>query len=88
MSRNEGNYSVATYKKSLSDQPLGHLVQYQALLTLKQKGLSRYYIGSRFYRAEQPGVSEKQVNISSFKAGFASFLLPRVTLKLIRQKQF
>jgi len=88
MSGNEAHYSVATYKKSLSDQPLGHLVQYHALLTLKEKGRSRYYIGSRFYREELPGVTEKQVNISSFKAGFSSFLLPRVTLKFNRQGQF
>lgn len=87
MSGNEGNYSVATYKKSLSDQPLGHLVQYHALLKLKEKGRSRYYIGSRFYREELPGVTEKQVNISSFKAGFSSFLLPRVTLKFTIQEQ-
>ena len=82
MSSNEGNYSVATYKKSLSDQPLGHLVQYQAILTLIEKGRSRYFIGTRFYRENLPDVTEKQVNISSFKAGFASFLLPRVTLAL------
>ena len=67
MSRNEGNYSVATYDKSLTDQPLGHMVQYQAILTLKEKGRSLYYIGSRFYQEDLPGVSEKQVDISSFK---------------------
>ncbi|MDC0134426.1 hypothetical protein OAI36_00055 [Alphaproteobacteria bacterium] len=88
MSGNEANYSVATYKKSLSDQPLGHLVQYHALLTLKEKGRSRYYIGSRFYREELPGVTEKQVNISSFKAGFSTFLLLRVTLKFTSQGQY
>jgi FemAB family protein len=88
MSGNEANYSVATYKKSLSDQPLGHLVQYHALLTLKDKGRSRYYIGSRFYREDLPGVTEKQVNISSFKAGFSTFVLPRVTLKCISQRQY
>ena len=38
MSVNEGNYSVATYDKSLTDEPLGHMVQYQAILTLKEKG--------------------------------------------------
>ena len=87
MSGNEGNYSVATYKKSLSDQPLGHLVQYHALLKIKEKGRSRYYIGSRFYREELPVVTEKQVNISSFKAGFSTFVLPRVTLKFTIQEQ-
>ena len=86
MSSNEGNYSVATYKKSLSDQPLGHLVQYQAILTLKEKAKSRYFIGSRFYREDLPGVTEKQVNISNFKAGFSTYILTRVTLKFTNHR--
>jgi FemAB family protein len=80
MSCNEGNYSVATYDKNLTDQPLGHMVQYQAILTLKEKGKSLYYIGSRFYIENLPDVSDKQVDISSFKAGFSTFMVPRVVL--------
>lgn len=80
MSGNEGNYSVATYDKNLTDHPLGHMVQYQAILTLKEKGKSLYYIGSRFYCEDPRGVSEKQVDISSFKAGFSTFMVPRVVL--------
>jgi FemAB family protein len=80
MSCNEGNYSVATYDKNLTDQPLGHMVQYQAILTLKEKGKSLYYIGSRFYLENLPDVSDKQVDISSFKAGFSTFMVPRVVL--------
>lgn len=80
MSGNEGNYSVASYDRSLTDQPLGHMVQYQAILTLKEKGKSIYYLGSRFYREDLPDVSEKQVDISKFKAGFSTFIVPRVVL--------
>ena len=82
MSGNEGHYSVATYDKDLTNQPLGHMVQYQAILTLKEKGRSLYYIGSRFYHEDLPGVSKKQVDISSFKAGFSTFMIPRVVLLL------
>lgn len=87
MSSNEGNYSVATYDKNLIDQPLGHMVQYQAILTLKEKGKSLYYIGSRFYREELPSVSGKQVDISSFKAGFSTFMVPRVVLLLSSMRE-
>lgn len=86
MSPNEGNYSVATYEKSLTDQPIGHLVQYKAIQTLIEKGRSRYFIGTRFYREDMPDVTGKQVDISNFKAGFATTILPRITLKLTPPK--
>ena len=80
MSGNEGYYSVATYDKSLINEPLGHMVQYQAILSLKEKNRSLYNIGSRFYHEDLPAVSKKQVDISSFKAGFSTFMVPRVVL--------
>ncbi len=80
MSGNEGFYSVGTYDKSLTNAPLGHMVQYQAILSLKEKDRSLYYIGSRFYNEDLPDISEKQINISSFKAGFSTFMVPRVVL--------
>jgi len=80
MSVNEGNYSVATYDKSLIHEPLGHMVQYQAILTLKEKGRSLYYIGSRFYSENLPSISKKLVDITSFKAGFSTFIVPNVVL--------
>ena len=80
MSVNEGNYSVATYDKSLMEEPLGHMVQYQAILTLKEKGRSLYYIGSRFYSENLPSISKKLVDITSFKAGFSTFMVPNVVL--------
>ena len=80
MSVNEGNYSVATSDKSLMDEPLGHMVQYQAILTLKEKGRSLYYIGTRFYSENLPSISKKLVDITSFKAGFSTFIMPNVVL--------
>ena len=80
MSANEGNYSVASYDKNLIDEPLGHMVQYQAILTLKEKGRSLYYIGSRFYFENLPSISKKLVDITSFKAGFSTFMVPNVVL--------
>jgi len=56
------------------------MIQYQTILTLKKKGTSIYNIGSRFYREQLPGVSEVQVNISSFKVGFSSLVVPTVGL--------
>lgn len=80
MSNFQCHYSVASYDKDLSDQPLGHLVQYEAILTMKGKGIEMYYIGDRFYQENLPFVTNKQVDISHFKQGFSSKIFPRIGL--------
>ena len=80
MSSYQCHYSVGSYDKRLSDQPLGHMIQYQAILTMKEKGKKMYYLGDRFYEENLPFVTEKQVNISNFKQGFSSQILPRIGL--------
>jgi FemAB family protein len=80
MSTYECNYSVGTYDKKFFDQPLGHMTQYQAILTAKEKGRKRYYLGDRFYREDLPYVTEKRVQISLFQQGFCSHIFPRIGL--------
>ena len=86
MSSYQCNYSVASYDRQLSDQPLGHMIQYQAILTMKEKGRQMYYLGDRFYKEDLPFVTEKQVNISNFKQGYSSQITPRVGLFFQSQK--
>ena len=78
--KNESSYAVGVYDRNLSDQPLGHLIQYRAIEEMLKRNLRWYYIGPRFYKEELPFVTEKQVNISSFKQGFSSHLFPRIGL--------
>ena len=80
MSKYECNYSVGSYNKELFDQPLGHMIQYQAILTAKEKGRKMYYIGERFYKEDLPHIPEKRVQISHFKQGFSTNIFPRVEL--------
>ena len=80
MSEYQCQYSVGTYDKQLSDQPLGHMIQYEAILKMKEAGRRSYYLGDRFYQENLPDVSKKQVNISNFKQGFSSQMYPRVGL--------
>ena len=80
MSEHQCNYSVGSYDKKFSDHPLGHMIQYQAILTAKEKGRSIYYIGDRFYREDLPSVTEKRAQISHFQQGFSSKILARVGL--------
>ncbi len=80
MSHYECNYSVGSYDRDLPDEPIGHMIQYQAILTAKEKGRKSYYIGDRFYHEKLPQVTEKRVQISHFQQGFSTKVFPRVGL--------
>lgn len=80
MSKDQCNYSVGTYDKKLSNHPLGHMVQYQAILTMKEKGKKIYYLGDRFYKEDLPLISKKRVDISYFQQGFSNQIFPRLGL--------
>ncbi len=73
-------YSVGSYDRKYIDQPIAHLIQYQAILTMKKKNRKMYYIGDRFYLEHLPHVTNKQVDISHFKQGFSSIMFPRIGL--------
>ena len=74
------NYSVGSYDKDFSHEPLGHMVQYQAILTMKEKGKKIYYLGDRFYKEDLPSITKKRVDISYFQQGFSSKVFPRMGL--------
>lgn len=80
MSDYECNYSSGVYNRELSDQPLGHIVQYHAILTMKDKGRKLYLLGDRFYNEELPYITHKRVQISNFQQGFSSKILPKIGL--------
>ena len=82
MSKFQCYYSVGSYDRNYIDQPIAHLIQYHAILTMKEKNRKMYYIGDRFYTENSPYVSNKQVDISHFKQGFSSIMFPRIGLIL------
>jgi len=75
-SADEGLYAVGAYKRELFDKPLGHLVQFKAIEELKRRGCKQYEIGQRFYETDVPPPSNKELSISHFKEGFATYIKP------------
>lgn len=78
----EGLYAIGAYDRSLFDKPLGHVVQYHAIEEMKRRGLRWYKLGARAFPADMPAPSEKDLQISNFKSGFASHLYPAYMLQL------
>lgn len=78
----EGLYAVGAYDRSLFDKPLGHVVQFHAIEEMKRRGLRWYKIGARTYSSDQPPPTPKEIDISNFKQGFASHLMPNYRLRL------
>jgi FemAB family protein len=77
-SRDECIYSVAAYNRSMFDKPVGHVIQQLAIEHMKKINLSWYRIGNKFFPKD--GATDKEINISKFKEGFASKLIPRFEL--------
>jgi FemAB family protein len=80
-SRDEGFYAVGAYRRELFDKPLGHIVQYQAILELKKRGMRWHRLGVRPFLGSIPKPSDKEISIGEFKQGFASHVFPRYLLR-------
>ena len=80
-SRDEGQYSVGAYDRSLFDKPLGHVVQYRAIEEMRGRGIRWYKLGARPYLSDIPIPTDKEMSISDFKQGFASHIFPRYCLR-------
>lgn len=78
MSHDEAVYGVGVYDRSLFDKPISHVLQWEAIKYLKSQGIKWYKIGRRFYPADQP--TDKELNISYFKEGFASHMLTELII--------
>ena len=77
VTRDEGLYAVAVYDRELFDKPIGHVLQKRAIEIMKQRGLRWYRLGERLFLSDSPKPSEKELSISLFKQGFASYLSSR-----------
>ena len=75
--KDEGYYSIAAYKRSLFDKPLGHIIQFKAIEILKEKGVKWYYLGPRYFQQDYNSPSDKQIAIADFKEGFSTDIIPR-----------
>ena len=81
-SRDEGLYAIAAYDRELFDKPIGHVVHQLAIETMKQHGLRWYRIGERQFQSDIPKPTEKELSISLYKQGFASYISPRFVFSL------
>ncbi len=66
------SYAVGAYDRALFDQPVSHIIHYQAIQHMKAQGMSWYYIGARCNKNEWMQPSDKEWQIGHFKAGFST----------------
>ena len=82
-SRDLGLYSVGAYKRELFEKPIGHAVQMIAIKKLKEIGCKQYLLGSKATNLSVQTSSSKELSISYFKEGFASYLYAQPHLEVI-----
>ena len=81
VTRDECEYAVGAYDRSLFDKPLGHVVQYHAIEEMKRRNIRWYKLGPRFYPADVPHPTQKELSIADFKQGFASHIFARFDIR-------
>lgn len=81
VTRDESEYAVGAYDRNLFDKPLGHVVQYHAIEEMKRRNIRWYKLGPRFYPADVPLPTQKELSIADFKQGFASHTFPLFCLR-------
>jgi len=84
LTKDEANYSVGVYRRDLSDQPLGHVVQDRAIQYFLDLGLKRYKIGHKPFQTLNSELSQKEKSISEFKSGFGAELVAEPQLKKMK----
>lgn len=84
LSRDEGLYSVAAYKRELFDQPMGHVVQYVATGELIRRGVRWYKLGNKPQSTDANPSTAKEYSIADFKQGFATNIMPRYRFSHLR----
>ena len=77
VTRDECEYAVGAYDRSLFAKPLGHVVQYHAIEEMKRRNIRWYKLGARIYSTDVPHPTPKELSIADFKQGFASHIFPR-----------
>lgn len=85
VTRDECEYAVGAYDRSLFDKPLGHVVQYHAIEEMKRRNIRWYKLGPRFYPADMPHPTQKELSIADFKQGFASHIFARFDISYLIQ---
>ena len=75
-SLHEARYDVGAYNRDLFDKPIGHIAQHTAIEELKKRNIRFYKIGRKYFQNDIPNPSPKEISISHFKEGFASFIAP------------
>jgi FemAB family protein len=76
LSKDECEYAVAAYNRSLFDKPIGQLVQLKAIEEMKKRNLKFYRLGRKSLDTNKIKPTDKERTISLFKDGFASFYSP------------
>ncbi len=83
-SRDECIYGVGAYLEEQKEiMPIGHIVQYTAIIEMLKRNIKLYFIGPRHYSAHNPAPTEKMISISKFKEGFTNNIYTRNCIKYI-----
>lgn len=81
-SKDEVDYEIAAYDRSLFHLPIGHPIQFRAIQKMKDLNCKWYRVGELTNVANNTKVDLKKLQIEKFEAGFSSNIFPKYLFEL------
>lgn len=81
-SKDEVDYEIAAYDRTLFHLPLGHPIQFRAIQKMKELNCKWYRVGELTNIANNRSVSSKKLQIEKFESGFSSNVFPKYLFEL------
>ena len=81
-SKNEVDYEIAAYDRSLFHLPLGHPIQFRAIQKMKELNCKWYRVGELTNIANNKKINLKKLQIEKFVSGFSSNIFPKYLFEL------
>ncbi len=81
-SKDEVDYEIAAYDRSLFHLPLGHPIQFKAIQKMKDLNCRWYRVGELTNIANTVKVDPKKLQIEKFESGFSSNIFPKYLFEL------
>jgi len=81
-SKDEVDYEIAAYDRTLFHLPLGHPIQFRAIQKMQELNCKWYRVGELTNIANNRNVTSKKLQIEKFQSGFSSNIFPKYLFEL------
>jgi FemAB family protein len=86
LGKNESQYAVGAYDRSLYELPVSHIIHQNAILEICSRGIPWYRLGPRPYENDGTKPTPKEISIGDFKEQLSSNTFPKYLIYIDAEK--